>query len=159
MVVPVEFLDDVLRRKALADEFSPAVDQLTLAAFLQSGDYDRQIRKARSIYRARRDRLVHELSVELPELSVTGIAAGVHVLLALPPWIDDAAIARAALEDEIRVSALSDFCLERRDTKGLVVGYGRLHESAIGSAVRTLATVVRRHLADGSRPRVTALLT
>jgi GntR family transcriptional regulator/MocR family aminotransferase len=158
MVVPFEFLDDVLAQKALADEFSPAVDQLTLAAFLQSGEYDRQVRKARSIYRARRDLLVHELSVELPEFRVTGIAAGLHVLLELPPWSDDAAIARCALEDEIRVSALSNFCLERTDAKGLVVGYGRLHESAIGRAVPRLAAVVRRHLTSGSRPRMKALL-
>jgi GntR family transcriptional regulator/MocR family aminotransferase len=146
----------VVRQKALADEFSPAVDQLTLAAFLRSGEYDRQVRKARSIYRARRDRLVDELSVELPELRVTGIAAGLHVLLELPTGTDDVAIARAALKDEIGVSALSDFCLERTDCTGLVVGYGRLHESAVANAVRRLAAIVRPRLAFDLRPRVTA---
>jgi GntR family transcriptional regulator/MocR family aminotransferase len=148
MVVPPSLLDDVLRQKAVADEFSPALDQLTLAEYLRSGDYDRQVRKARAIYRGRRDRLVQALSRALPEFSVTGIAAGLHVLLSFPQRVDDASIAEAAEREGIRVSPLSAYCVDRTDSKGLVIGYGKLHESAVAAAVDALGTVVWRELGE-----------
>jgi GntR family transcriptional regulator/MocR family aminotransferase len=149
LVAPPELLDDVVAQKSLADEFSPALDQLTLTAFLRSGDYHRHVRRARIVYRARRDRLVAALTETLPELEVTGIAAGVHVLLALSPWIDDTAIAELASEERIRVASLSQFCITRADVRGLVIGYGRLHESAVSPAVAALGAIVAAHL-DGS---------
>jgi GntR family transcriptional regulator/MocR family aminotransferase len=149
LVAPPELLDDVVAQKSLADEFSPALDQLTLTAFLRSGDYHRHVRRARIVYRARRDRLVAALTETLPELEVTGIAAGVHVLLALSPWIDDTAIAQLASEERIRVASLSQFCITRSDVRGLVIGYGRLHESAVSPAVAALGAIVAAHL-DGS---------
>ena len=146
LVAPPSLLEDFAREKALADEFSPALDQLTLTAFLRSGDYDRHVRKARATYRARRDRVVQALTEELPELPVTGIAAGVHVLLELPNGVDDAAIAASAERERMRVVALSQFCLRRTDISGLVIGYGRLHESAVTAAISALAVIVREHL-------------
>jgi GntR family transcriptional regulator/MocR family aminotransferase len=67
MVVPPELLEDVLHQKAVVDEFTPTLDQLTLAAYLRSGEYDRHVRKARAVYRARRDRLMEELARSLPD--------------------------------------------------------------------------------------------
>jgi GntR family transcriptional regulator/MocR family aminotransferase len=146
LVAPPDLLDDLIRRKCLADEGSPTLDQLTLTAFLRSGEYHRHVRRARTVYRARRDRLVQALAESLPELEVTGIAAGVHVLLALPDGIDDAAIAEQAARQRIRVSSLSQFCIHRSDIRGLVIGYGRLHESAVSPAVQALAAIVAQHL-------------
>jgi GntR family transcriptional regulator/MocR family aminotransferase len=142
MVVPPDLLADVLFHKAVVDEASPALNQLTLAAFLQNGDYDRQVRRARVVYRGRRDALVAELIEAFPELEVSGIEAGLHVILRLPDTANDAAVAQAGLRHGLRVSALSSFCVQRRDVKGLVIGYGRLHESAVGPAVRQLQAII-----------------
>jgi GntR family transcriptional regulator/MocR family aminotransferase len=149
MVVPPAHLEAAIKQKEMADEFSPSLDQLTLAAFLRSGDYDRHVRKATAVYRSRRDRLVEALSTALPELAIAGAAGGLHVVLELPSWVDDAAIGAAAREDEIRVSPLSGFCVERTDARGLVIGYARLHESAAARVVGKLAATVRRHLQGG----------
>jgi GntR family transcriptional regulator / MocR family aminotransferase len=143
-VVPLQLADEAERAKRLLDDFSPALDQLTLAELLTRGDYDRHVRRARSIYRARRDRLLAELAGQLPELAVEGVAAGVHVLLRLPPGARDVTIAEAAGRAGIAVTPLSAFWLTPRRAGGLVVGYGRLHESAVEPAMRALAVVIRR---------------
>lgn len=143
MTVPAELLDEAIRQKRLADSFSPALDQLTLADFLRRGDYDRHVRKARAIYRARRDRLLEALARYLPELDVAGASAGLHLLLRLPAEVDDAAIAECAWERRIRVRPLSRFYLGDPRAKGLVIGYGRLHESTVASVVRELSAIVR----------------
>jgi GntR family transcriptional regulator / MocR family aminotransferase len=150
IVAPSQLAEELAFHKALADESSPTLDQLALAAFLRDGHYDRHVRKARTVYRARRDRLVKALDAELPGFQVRGIAAGIHVLLALPSWLDDKAVARSAVKAHIQVSPLSEFCLARADVKGLVLGYGQIHESALPSAVAALADIVRRHMAHNS---------
>jgi GntR family transcriptional regulator/MocR family aminotransferase len=145
-VTPHRLTDDVEREKRLADDFSPSLDQLALAELLRRGDYHRHVRRARSIYRRRRDKLLSALARHLPELEATGAAAGMHLLLRLPLDIDDATLSLQAQKAGIRVPALSAFCVERTDLRGLVIGYGRLHESAVEHATRALTHVAREHL-------------
>src|SRR6266545_219616 len=61
LVAPPGLADDAARTKRLLDDFSPALDQLTLAELLTRGHYDRHVRRARAVYRARRDRLLAAL--------------------------------------------------------------------------------------------------
>ncbi len=80
---------------------------------------------------------------------MTGYDAGVHLLLRLPADVDDRAIADRAREQRIEVPALSSFCIECTDQRGLVIGYGAVHEAAIESAIAMLASIVRAHLRPG----------
>jgi GntR family transcriptional regulator/MocR family aminotransferase len=146
LVAPPEVVDEVERAKLLADIFSPTLDQLTLAEFLRRGHYDRHVRRARSVYRRRRDRLLAALERHIPELPVEGVAAGVHLLVGLPRGVSDRAVAGEAEHSGVAVAPLSAFRLKPAPNGGLVIGYGRLHESAIGPAIRTLAAAVRKHL-------------
>jgi GntR family transcriptional regulator/MocR family aminotransferase len=146
IVAPDELAAELEEAKRLADDFSPALDQLALAELLTSGAYARHLRRARGAYRARRDLLVDALARELPELTVAGVAAGVHIVLLLPAGCDDAAVAASAAEAGVRVPPLSAFGIEPVAAGGLVIGYGRLHEDAVGPAVRALAGAVRPHL-------------
>jgi GntR family transcriptional regulator/MocR family aminotransferase len=143
LVVPTQLSDAVRGAKRLADDFSPSLDQLALAELMRSGDYDRHVRRARSIYRGRRDRLLAALTRHLPGFEVEGVAAGIHVLVWLEPDVHDASVAGAAAEIGIRVHPLSAFRIRRSRRGGLVVGYGRLHESAVEPAVRALARIIR----------------
>ena len=151
LVAPPALADEAARTKRLLDDFSPALDQLTLAELLTRGHYDRHVRRARAVYRARRDRMLAALEKHLPELTVEGVAAGVHLLLRLPRGVDDRAIADALRDASIAVPPLSAFRIRPSDEGGLVIGYGRLHESAVAPATRALAKLIRR--APGLRKR------
>jgi GntR family transcriptional regulator / MocR family aminotransferase len=146
VIAPDALVDDLERAKRLVDDFSPALDQLALAGLIASGEYDRHLRRARSVYRRRRDALVSFLATQLPELAVEGIAAGVHLLLRLPRGSDDAAIVAEAATVGIIVQPLSHFYIHATQERGLVIGYGRLHESAVEGATKALARIVRRHV-------------
>jgi GntR family transcriptional regulator/MocR family aminotransferase len=152
LVVPAHLVDEVEGTKRLLDHFSPTLDQLTLAEFLSRGDYDRHVRRARSVYRGRRDRLIAALSRHLPELKVEGVAAGLHLVVRMPAGVDDSAIARDAKSAGINVAALTAFRIKPAAGGGLVIGYGRVQELAIEPAIRELAGVTRPHL----RPRRSA---
>ncbi|HET7855750.1 MAG TPA: PLP-dependent aminotransferase family protein [Gaiellaceae bacterium] len=146
VVVPAELADEAAQTKRLLDDFSPSLDQLTLAELFRRGQYDRHLRRARGTYRRRRDRLLTALARRLPQLPIEGVAAGVHMLLGLPAGVNDVAISEAATRERIRVPPLSSFCVKPANQGGLVIGYGRLHESAVEPAARALAAVIRAHL-------------
>ncbi len=142
MSLPSSLVDAVRTAKAAADSGSPAIDQLVLADLLERGEYDRQVTRARHLYRGRRDDLVQSLARALPDLPVEGAAAGLHVLLRLP-GLDDRAIAAEAAELGVRVRPLSAMSLVPPGEPGLALGYGRLAQGRIDEAVGVLAALIQ----------------
>jgi GntR family transcriptional regulator / MocR family aminotransferase len=55
IAAPPGLLRGVVRAKALSGGGAGVLDQLTLAAFMRGGGYDRHIRRCRLRYRRRRD--------------------------------------------------------------------------------------------------------
>jgi GntR family transcriptional regulator/MocR family aminotransferase len=78
LVVPGHLVNDVSEAKSLADRGSPVLDQLAFADFLGRGEFDRDLRSMRPLYRRRRDTLNQALRVLLPDVEPAGIAAGLH---------------------------------------------------------------------------------
>jgi GntR family transcriptional regulator/MocR family aminotransferase len=142
LVAPEPLVERLAGVKLLLDDFSPTIAQLAFARLLERGHYQRHIRKTRAVYRARRDKLITSLAKHLPGLPVSGVAAGLSVTLNLPPQTDDRAIERAALAAGIRLEALSRYAIRDLGNRGLVIGYGRMHESAIPRAIPELGRVL-----------------
>ncbi|PKK16059.1 PLP-dependent aminotransferase family protein [Thermomonospora sp. CIF 1] len=140
MVVPAHLTDELLRVKGERELWSGVVDQLTLADFIACGGYDRHVRRMRQVYRRRRDRLVAVLAERAPHITVSGIAAGLHAVLALPPGTEEDTV-RAARRHGVAVDGLGDYrhpagVMPPRD--GLVVGYGTPPEHGFAAAVDAL---------------------
>ncbi|ETA71578.1 transcriptional regulator with HTH domain and aminotransferase domain [Mesorhizobium japonicum R7A] len=146
LVVPPELvrpMDAELRRWK---EGSPRIEQDALAHLLQTGAYDRHLRKMRRIYRDRRKHLLDCLAAELPELEIEGTAAGLHVTLRLPSELtraDEAQIVSSLRERGLATEGLGRYSLTAEGPRRLFVGYGRVTDSAIASSVRLLAKAVR----------------
>jgi GntR family transcriptional regulator/MocR family aminotransferase len=143
LVVPARLVEAVRHEKYLADQGTARIEQAAFADFLARGELDRHLRRMRSRYRTRRDELVAALAAELPEATVRGIAAGLHVTAELPPDFDDAAIKAAARERRIVFNVMADYSKQGAPT--LMLGYGQLPEPAIRAGVKELAEVVRQH--------------
>jgi GntR family transcriptional regulator/MocR family aminotransferase len=142
LVVPAPLIDEAAEMKRWLDSSSPRVDQLALARMIESGDWDRHIRRARAVYRARRDRVTEALARHLPELEVSGVTAGLHVVVRFEPGVDDQAVATTARKLGVEVLPLSQFAMTPSARGGLLIGYGHTHESAIDRAVRRVAKAI-----------------
>jgi GntR family transcriptional regulator/MocR family aminotransferase len=142
LVLPAGLAAEVAAARALTDRQGSAFDQLTLAEFIGSGQYDRQIRRARLAYRRRRDRLAATLR-QASRLRVTGIAAGLHALLELPPGsAEDDLVARAARRG-LAVEGLGPYCAPGHPRgPALVIGYGTPPEHAFTGALARLCAVL-----------------
>ncbi|MFD8674857.1 PLP-dependent aminotransferase family protein [Streptomyces seoulensis] len=139
MVVPPALLAELTKAKGHSDTVG-VLDQLTLAEFIASGAYDRHVRAARLRYRRRRDQLAAVVAGRAPEVTVTGIAAGLHAVLRLPPGTEQAVV-QAAHWQGLALHGLSFHRHPRAVAEpldALVVGYGTPPESAWADALEAL---------------------
>jgi len=144
LVAPADFMNELARAKQMEDRGSPSVEQLAFADFLERGELDRHLRRMRLIYRQRRDRLTAALRTHLPKRRVFGIAAGLHLMLELPPGADEKAIAAAAEELSVSVEGIAAYRVRTNAPPALILGYGGLRDSAIAEGIKRLASVIER---------------
>ncbi len=146
MVLPERYVEPVLAVKGEREGWASALDQLALADFVGSGSYDRHVRRMRQRYRRRRDRLVAALAAHAPHVEVTGVAAGLHAVLRLPPGTERSAVKAAAWRG-IALDGLAEFRHPEMNPRkgqgtvahdGLVVGYAAPSEHAYGAALEAL---------------------
>jgi GntR family transcriptional regulator/MocR family aminotransferase len=138
VAVPEVLRDDLTTAKYLADRNTSVLDQLTLAAMVSSGAYDRQLRRARIRYRRRRDLVLEALAAGVPHLAASGIAAGLHVVLDLD-GSDEEPVVEGLAAREVAVNRLSpSFHDDPPPRTGLVVGYGTPAEHAFAAALDAL---------------------
>lgn len=143
MVLPPALTREVIAVKGHVDTVG-VLEQLTLAEFLTSGAYDRQVRASRLRYRRRRDALAAAVAERAPGVQVTGVAAGLHALLRLPPGTEPAVVQAAAWQG-LALHGLSfhrhpEAVAEPLDA--LVVGYGTPPDSAWTGALEALCRVL-----------------
>ncbi|MBV6702562.1 PLP-dependent aminotransferase family protein [Kitasatospora aureofaciens] len=147
MVLPDHLVDRVLAAKGEREGWASALDQLTLAEFIDSGSYDRHVRRMRRRYRDRRDRLVAALAAGAPHIAVSGIAAGLHAVLRLEPGTERSVLKAAAYRG-LAVDGLADYrhpalaaeAMPAAD--GLVVGYATSPDHAYPAALAALCDIL-----------------
>jgi GntR family transcriptional regulator/MocR family aminotransferase len=144
LVVPRRMLADVLSAKERADRHGSSLDELTLAEFITSGGYDRHVRRSRLRYQRRRDRLLAALARALPDPQVTGVAAGMHAVLHLPPGMGEAETVAAAAARGLTLDGMRDYRMPTVDyPDALVIGYGTPPAHAFTTAVARLCAVLQ----------------
>ncbi|WEO95751.1 PLP-dependent aminotransferase family protein [Streptomyces sp. FXJ1.172] len=143
MVLPPALAQEAASVKGTTDTVG-IIEQLTLAEFLTSGAYDRHVRACRLRYRRRRDALAEAVAARAPEVTVTGIAAGLHAVLRLPDGLEQSVVQAAAWQG----LALHGLSFHRHPQAAaepldaLVVGYATPPDSAWAGALEALCRVL-----------------
>jgi GntR family transcriptional regulator / MocR family aminotransferase len=139
LVLPDALVEAVVRQKGETEETSGFVEQLAMADFIVSGAYDRHIRTMRARYRRRREELVTAIAQSAPKTTVTGMAAGLQVVLELADG-GESALARQLAWSRLGVKGLESYrhpeAQKRRD--GLVIGYAASAPSTWSAALAAL---------------------
>ena len=135
----------------LADPFARALNELyregqlpqqaVLARFMAEGHYTSHIRRMRSVYSARHDALLHAIGQHFGnQLPVIGGDAGLHLVLGLPPQVDDQAMVERIARSRVVARPLSLYHVRQpAPAKGLLLGYGAVHEDEIAANFARLA--------------------
>ena len=140
VVVPDRLIEPIVRARRPIDSATSSFLQATYAEFLANGDLDRHLRRTRRVYRQRRDALIAALARWFPDAVPRGASAGLHVLVTLPPDLDEGALIERALADGVRAYPLAPYrSLARPDEPGgLALGYGSLSPAHAELGARVL---------------------
>ena len=144
MVLPDKLIDAVTKAGGGQQYYVDSLSQLTMADFISSGNYDKHIRRMRMRYRRRRDIVVDALSRF--EVGISGLAAGVNLVLTLPDDTEHAVLRRAG-EAGISLQGLSIMRHplagpEVPAPDGIIVGFAAPPDHAFAGAVDALLGVL-----------------
>jgi GntR family transcriptional regulator/MocR family aminotransferase len=143
ILAPPSLAAAVSAEKRISDRGSSTLDQLALAALLESGRYDRHLRRMRTVYAGRRAALIAALARHAPGIRLTGLAAGFHAVAHLPAAADEqAVVAAAARERQVGLYGMSDFRAAGAGPPQLVLGFGQVPERAIEPGIAAVADLL-----------------
>jgi GntR family transcriptional regulator/MocR family aminotransferase len=144
VVCPPAMVDGLAQDKDLTDRGSPTLDQLALATLIESGRYDRHLRRMRTAYAAKRAALIDALARHAPHVGLGGLAAGFHAVARLPEGADVHAVVAAARERSIGLYTVADFRADptAQHPPELVLGFGDLTPAAIERGIAAIADLL-----------------
>jgi GntR family transcriptional regulator / MocR family aminotransferase len=147
VVLPEHLVGPVAEEKEHDDFQTGVLGQLTLAEFIASHGYDKQVRAARLRYRRRRDLLIDRIThaAGMPDVTVRGVAAGLQTLIDLPaggPGETD--VLAAAAQHGVALAALGPHWHRPGcHPQGMLIGFASTTERAYPVAVEALIRVLR----------------
>jgi GntR family transcriptional regulator / MocR family aminotransferase len=144
LVCPPRLREALGVEKQLLGRGAPGLDQLALAALIESGRFDRHLRQMRALYKRRREALVTSLSRYASDVAVTGLAAGCHAVLRLPTGVTEESAVDGCAARSVAVYGMSRYRSDRgTEPAELVLGFGNVRESAIVDAMRRVGPVLQ----------------
>jgi len=151
LLCPPALAAPIAEAKHLGDRGSPTLDQLALGRLIESGRYDRHLRRMRITYAARRTALVEALTAHAPAVRLTGLAAGFHAVAHLPDSADEQAVVSAARSRAVGLYGMSP-CRTSRATRPvqLVLGFGDVGERAITEGIAAIGDLLISSSGGGS---------
>jgi GntR family transcriptional regulator/MocR family aminotransferase len=128
----------------------PQLDQVALGRLIETGRFDRHLRRVRDSYRQRRDALVSAVAETMGGGTIAGLDAGHHVLLRLPAGVDEERVVADARAAGIAVRGLSDDRVTPDDealrdplAPALVIGFGNVTTRQIREGIAVLGELVQ----------------
>ena len=149
VLAPPQFVAGIVEEKRLSSRGVPGLDQEALALLMETGRFDRHLRRVREIYRARRDVLAAEVELAFGPGRLRGLAAGHHALLQLPDGSSEHAVAATAATMGVRVNPLGRYRFAPEGTSpeplppALVLGFGNVDEQQIRRGIRVIAKATK----------------
>jgi GntR family transcriptional regulator / MocR family aminotransferase len=139
LIAPADLRQPVRDALALTDETISAPTADALAPFIASGHLASHLARTARTYAARRRALIAGLRDHVPELRISGVDAGLHLVADLPPDTDEAAVRQRLAGAGLAVDVLGQYATEPLARQALVCGYAQLPETQAGAAAAAIA--------------------
>ncbi len=119
----------------------PGLDQKTLNRFIEDGHFERHLNRMRICYKDKRETLVGAVHDDLPNVSVLGANAGLHLVVEARTVRDESDLIRLADQVGVKLYGISSFYsnpVKMRGDPKLLLGFSALEKPEIIAAVKLL---------------------
>ncbi|MCW1248994.1 PLP-dependent aminotransferase family protein [Acaricomes phytoseiuli] len=143
---------EITELKSIVEGALPWPVQSTVLALLKSGDLERHIRRMRVHYGKVRSALRTGLQPLEKIASISGVDAGLHLVIQpLPGVVLDAdRIAQRAAQSGLTLTALTEFYFSAAPQAGLLLGYGALEEKDVDEACELACNIILAEVGSGT---------
>ncbi len=144
VIAPPSLLTALRIARHVSDWYPPQATQAALAHFIDEGLLARHIRKMRTEYKGRHERILQVLAEQGEWLRPIESAAGLHLTALLPHGrhLSTRAVLRRTDHSGLAVNSLSVFYASRAPQSGLVLGYGAIPRPKIEDGLQLLRQVL-----------------
>lgn len=149
LVVPPDLLMAFQKNLSYYNTTITHPDQLVLARFIDSGDFERHINRMRTLYRRKRDLFLHALSPYRGKLQISGTDAGLHLLCHVKNGMTETELVENAKNAATKVYGISSYYLTDKSgvtpsqsaapKSTVLLGYASLSDEQIIQGVDALA--------------------
>lgn len=140
LVVPPALVELFERAKWLMDRHTATLEQCALADFINEGLLERHLRRMRTLYDGRRQKLVSALQTYFGDrVTIMGENSGMHLMIRLQSALSDSEIVQRAAHAGIGLISARIYHLGACHGDEFVMGYAALSERKIQEGVRRLA--------------------
>lgn len=153
VIFPPELIERARHMKTLMNNGQPWLEQATLVDFMESGGYERHVRRIRKLYYSRRNALLAALKKHFGRAEIIGDEAGMHLAWHLPSHLPPASkVEKMAIEAGVGVYTLAsgaavNFDASTVSDRYLVLGFSSLTEREISTGIARLADVLAANTA------------
>lgn len=146
VVLPPGLVEPFAALKSTVDDYSPLVDQATLAAFLDSGGFYAHLRRCRRHYAERQAFFLEQIERRKLPLKFPVTGRGMNLAGMLPEEINDEKLSRSLQAAGLDIPALSRYAM-RPIHPGLLFGLAafdiRQIREGVGHMARVFAAILR----------------
>jgi GntR family transcriptional regulator/MocR family aminotransferase len=144
VVAPEQLIDSLVKIRSTMDQHSSAIDQATLALFINEGFFLSHIKRMRKLYAERREFFMKEFNKLLGDRFTLQIPeAGLNFVAWLRSETDFARVARVCADVGIKPSPLSFYCIEAKLKPAFVFGFAAWTPAQIRESLVRLAAALR----------------
>lgn len=144
-IIPGRYKDPIKRIKLISSASNPSLLQLVIAEFLQTGYYDRHLRKIRIAYREQVEKMRYMVARHFPSGTCATRPQGGFVLwIKLPDDIDSYHYFEKALEAGVSVAPGTVFSATTKYKNYIRLSCASIWNNEIEQAVATLGTIAHK---------------
>lgn len=144
MIVPDSLMERVRNISSHWNYITEGINQMVMAEFISSGDYETHIRKTLKHYKKIREFLISEVErIFGDEVEITGTSTGLHIVLVFRDRVFDNRLKTEMRERGVYISPVNEYCrVSKKHDHKLILGYGQLNEDDISRGLGILRDVI-----------------
>ena len=140
MVLPKSFVSTYKERFQYFEHNASSLHQLTMAAFMEKGEWTRHIKRMRITYKQKINLLVRELQQHFGDkITVLGAQSGLYILVKVHTQLSERQLIESAARYGVRVYPTSPFFLKQTSIEPIIqLGFSKLQLDEVVLGVQLL---------------------
>lgn len=140
LILPFQLVERCRSLKCFTDLYTPSLEQLVLARFIEEGHLERHIRKMKKIYQKRRETLIKSLNLYFNDrVNILGDATGLHLIGEFIDINFSDEVVNKILEHGARVYPVELHTIKKEiHLNKIIMGYGNLTHEEIKEGIKRL---------------------